>query len=323
MRDMHGREIEYVRLSITDRCNLRCVYCMPEEGVQSLHHEELLSFEEIVRTLRVMTGLGIRAVRLTGGEPMARRGCLTLAQMIRDIPDISHLAMTTNGILLKGRVREAADAGIDRLNISLDTLDTDTYRRMTRGGDVSDVLAVIREAVDCGLKVHINAVPVRGVNDADLFRIAALARDLPLDVRFIELMPVGYGKVLSPVPTEDVRACIEKAFGPLVPDPAPHGMGPAVYGKPAGFQGSIGFIGAVSHAFCDGCNRIRVTPEGILKLCLNHREGLDLRGLLRGGASDAEIEEAIRQAILRKPGKHGFGEQVEDPEFRRMNQIGG
>ena len=323
MIDAQGRSIEYLRVAITDKCNLRCRYCMPEGGVPGLKHGDLLSFEEIARAVGVMTPLGIHAVRLTGGEPMARRGCLELARMLKTIPGIDRLSMTTNGILLKGRVAEAKAAGIDDVNISIDSLDPEAFARITRGGDVRDVLTAIREAVDCGLRVKLNAVPVRHFNRDGLCDLAALARELPVDVRFIELMPVGCGAALSPIPTDEVMGLVESAFGPMQRDEARHGLGPAVYWKPRGFTGSIGFIGAVSHEFCGGCNRVRLTPEGVLKLCLNHTSGLDLRAMLRSGASEEALKAAIRDAILRKPVHHGFSEDIDDREVRRMNQIGG
>ena len=323
MRDAQGRDIEYLRLAITDVCNLRCLYCMPEGGVKPLRHEELLRFEELLRVVRIMAGLGVHTVRLTGGEPMARRGCLTLARMLKDEAGIERLAMTTNGLLLKGRMAEARAAGLDALNISIDTLDPAAYARITRGGDVATALAAIREAVEVGFSVKLNAVPVRGLNEAGLCDLAALARELPLDVRFIELMPVGCGTELEPVPMDAVRAMLEKRFGPLQSDDAVHGAGPAIYMKPQGFTGSVGFIAAVSHAFCDRCNRVRLTPEGRLKLCLNHSAGTDLRALLRQGISDDGLRDVIRSAMLRKPTRHGFSEPIPDRELRRMNQIGG
>ena len=323
MIDLQGRKIEYVRVSITDRCNLRCLYCMPEEGVEGFSHRDILTFEEITRLVRLMTRLGMHAVRLTGGEPMARRGCLDLIGMLQALPGIDRVSMTTNGILLKGRVAEAAANGLTDVNISLDTLNPEEYRQMTRGGNVSDVLDALHEALDAGLRVKVNAVPIRGLNEAGLADVAALARDLPVDVRFIELMPIGNGAHMSPIPTNEVRWKMEEAFGPLQPDESRHGMGPAVYAKPAGFTGSIGFISAMSHEFCENCNRVRVTSDGILKLCLNHRSSADLRAMLRGGASDDEILDAMRVAILSKPVRHGFSEAVEDKEQRRMNQIGG
>ena len=323
MKDLQGRDIEYVRVSITDKCNLRCLYCMPEGGVAYMPHGDLLSFQEIRRVVACLAKLGVHAVRLTGGEPMARRGCLELVAMLRDTPGIDRVAMTTNGILLKGRVAEAAAAGLSVLNISLDTVDPAVYRRMTRVGDVSDALATIREAVDCGLQVRLNAVAVRGLNEDGLRDVAALARELPVDVRFIELMPVGCGADLSPVPNDEVRTRLEAAFGEMRPVDERRGLGPAVYYRPEGFAGCVGFISAVSHEFCDRCNRVRLTPEGQLKLCLNHSAGLDLRALMRGGCGDEALTDAIRQAIRNKPRRHGFADDIDDRESRRMNRIGG
>ena len=323
MLDACGRRIDYLRISITDRCNLRCIYCMPENGVSSISHDALLRYEEIVRVVRLMQPLGVQKVRITGGEPMARRGCLELVRSLHEIGGLSRIAMTTNALLLRGRMREARDKGLTSVNISLDTLDPIRYRQMTRLGDVAPVLDVIDEALACGLDVKLNAVPVRGMNENDLVSVAALAKDKPLCVRFIELMPVGCGAAFSPIPTDKVFAKMEAAFGALSPDETRHGDGPARYVKPRGFVGSIGFIGAVSHEFCDHCNRVRLTSDGFLKLCLNHSAGLNLRELLRSGASDEQITAAIRDAIQKKPQRHGFYEALPDQEGRRMNEIGG
>lgn len=323
MLDACGRKIDYLRISITDRCNLRCVYCMPENGVSSISHDSLLRYEEIVRLVRLMQPLGVQKVRITGGEPMARRGCLDLVQNLHEMGGLSRIAMTTNALLLRGRMREARDKGLTSVNISLDTLDPIRYRQMTRLGDVAPVLDVIDEALACGLDVKLNAVPVRGMNENDLVSVAALAKDKPLCVRFIELMPVGCGAAFSPIPTDEVLAKMKAAFGALPPDGTRHGDGPARYVKPCGFVGSIGFIGAVSHEFCDHCNRVRLTSDGFLKLCLNHSAGLNLRELLRSGASDEQITAAIYDAIQKKPQRHGFYEVLTDREGRRMNEIGG
>lgn len=323
MLDACGRKIDYLRISITDRCNLRCIYCMPENGVSSISHDVLLRYEEIVRVVRLMQPLGVQKVRITGGEPMARRGCLELVRSLHEMGGLSRIAMTTNALLLRGRMREARDKGLTSVNVSLDTLDPIRYRQMTRLGDVAPVLDVIDEALACGLDVKLNAVPVRGMNENDLVSVAALAKDKPLCVRFIELMPVGCGAAFSPVPTDEVLAKMEAAFGALPPDETRHGDGPARYVKPRGFVGSIGFIGAVSHEFCDHCNRVRLTSDGFLKLCLNHSSGLNLRELLRSGASDEQITAAIYDAIQKKPQRHGFYEVLTDREGRRMNEIGG
>ena len=196
MRDLCGREIDYVRVSITDRCNLRCVYCMPEKGVDTMRHGDVLTYEEIVRTVRSLASLGIRHVRVTGGEPMARQGCLDLVERIHAIPGIENVSMTTNGLMLAGRVAWAREAGLDALNISLDTLDPDAYRRITRGGDVTQVVHTMDEALSLGMRVKVNAVPVRGLNEDGLTALAALAREHPIQVRFIELMPLGCGAAL-------------------------------------------------------------------------------------------------------------------------------
>ena len=323
MIDGCGRPIDYVRISVTDRCNLRCVYCMPDSGVQSLAHGDILTFEEIERCVRALAKLGVRHVRVTGGEPMVRRDCLGLIARIRDVEGIETISMTTNGLLLAGRVEEARRAGLDSLNISLDTLDPQRYPAITRGGRVEDVLSVIDEAVRLRMRVKVNAVPVRGLNDGDLTALAALAKDRPIHVRFIELMPVGCGADLSPIPTEEVLDRLREAFGELPEDQEPHGFGPARYVRPSGFIGSIGVISALSHEFCDQCNRVRLTADGYLKLCLNHSTGLDVRALLRGGAEDDAIVEALSRSILQKPKRHGFEENTFDQETRRMNQIGG
>lgn len=323
MLDACGRTIDYVRISITDRCNLRCVYCMPEGGVTCLQHEDILTFEEIERVVRALQRLGVRYVRVTGGEPMARRGCLELVERIHHIPGIEEIAMTTNGILLDGQVARAKQAGLTALNISLDTLDPEAYRRMTRGGELEKVLRVMDDALSAGLRVKINAVPVREWNEAGLTELAELARERDICVRFIELMPVGCGAGLSPIPSDELEEKMTAAFGAMPRDESHHGYGPARYVRPAGFRGSIGFISPMSHEFCDRCNRVRLTADGFLKLCLNHRAGVDLRGLLREGISEAELETALREAIARKPKRHGFTEDIDDREIRRMNEIGG
>lgn len=323
MLDDCGRRIDYLRISITDRCNLRCVYCMPEGGVSTLRHSDILTYEEILRLTGLLTRLGVRHLRVTGGEPMARRGCLDLVRRLHGLRGVETIAMTTNALLLRGRVAEAREAGLDALNISLDTLDPATYAAMTRGGRVEDVLSVIDDAVSLGMRVKVNAVPVRGMNDHQLAALAALARDREIHVRFIELMPVGCGAGLSPVPSDEVLKRMEAVFGPLAPDTARHGFGPARYVRPEGFAGSIGVISPMSHEFCDTCNRVRLTADGYLKLCLNHQAGLDVRALLREGADDAALLEALRAAIARKPSRHGFLEEIGDREERRMNEIGG
>lgn len=323
MIDRCGRNIDYMRISVTDRCNLRCIYCMPASGVQSFRHSDVLSYEEIVRVVRQAAALGIRHLRVTGGEPMARKGCMELIDMLHRIPGIETIALTTNAMLLDGRVQEIHGKGLTSMNISVDSLDPDVFREMTRGGDIQVVLRVIEDALDAGIRVKINAVPVRGLNDAGLMQVAELARTKGICVRFIELMPLGCGKDLTPIPTDEMIARCRETFGEMQEDDTLHGYGPARYLRPKGFVGSLGFISPLSHEFCSSCNRIRLTGDGFLKLCLNHKAGIDLRAMLRGGASDEEIGAAMKEAIAGKPQRHGFLEQIADAESRRMNEIGG
>ena len=325
MIDGHGRNIDYLRISVTDRCNLRCRYCMPPEGVEWLEHSEMLTYEEILRLCRLFASLGIRRVRLTGGEPLARRDLDRLVRGIRDIPGIESISLTTNGLLLSQQLPVLLDAGLTAINLSLDTLDRDQYADIVRRDAFDDAIAGLRAALAVpGLRVKLNCV-LLGENDDQLVPLAALARDRDLAVRFIEMMPIGLG-ASRPLRSEDqVRAMLEAAFGPLTPCHGVYGAGPSHYLKPQGFQGHIGFISAMTHQFCDQCNRVRLTATGFLKTCLQYETGADLRCLLRGGADDEAILEAIRLALKHKPARHHFndmGHQGSD-ETHNMHQIGG
>ncbi len=327
MRDSRDRKIEYLRISVTDRCNLRCEYCMPEEGVPWISHGSVLTYEEIVRLCRIMAPLGISRVRLTGGEPLVRRGADKLAKSIKEIPGIETLAVTTNGTLLEGMAEKLRSAGVDALNISLDTLDPDLYRKITRCGNLDDALRGIDAALKAGFNpVKINCVMMPGVNDAGLPDVAALAKNRPLEVRFIEQMPVGQAENRSFLSAESALETFEAAFGPAVPYTKPLGSGPARYYSFDGFSGRVGFITAMSHEFCGECNRIRLTSDGYLKLCLFFDAGINLLKLLREGRSDAEISREIIEAVRQKPARHEFcakagGRDMADG--RGMNSIGG
>ncbi len=323
MIDHCGRSIDYLRISVTDRCNLRCVYCMSSEGITGLSHEIILSFEEITRLVQIMTGLGLKHIRITGGEPMARRDCLNLVSRLHSIEGVESISMTSNGLLLKNRIEEAREAGISALNLSIDSLDPDTYRQLTRGGDVNQVMLTLRQALNAGLNVKVNAVLIGGINENDLTGLARLAQNDPICVRFIELMPIGVARNMQSIPPDEVMAKLSKAFGEPSRDDQVHGHGPARYYRYPGFAGSVGLISAISHEFCDSCNRVRLTADGQLKLCLNHTKGIDLRAMLRGGASDLQILDAVRTAIENKPQRHGFLDEINDREGRRMNTIGG
>ncbi len=326
MEDRFGRKIEYLRISVTDRCNLRCIYCMPDEGVEWVPHDTILRFEEIVRLVRVLAPLGIRRIRLTGGEPLVRLGLCDLVAALREIDGMDQINLTTNGVLFAPMAEQLQRAGLHGVNFSLDTLRAGVVRRITR----TDRFAEVREGIDRALAlgfspVKINCVPVAGINDGDVADLAALARDYPLEVRFIEMMPIGCGKQFTPVTMQQVYDRLEQAYGTPTAFSGALGNGPAAYFADPAFQGHVGFISAVSHTFCSQCNRVRLTAEGYLKLCLHYSSGIDLRRPLRSGASDAELTELIRSAILQKPEHHAFsgaaGIAAEDAH--NMNAIGG
>jgi len=328
MQDKLCRDINYIRISITARCNLRCRYCMPEQGVESLSHGEILRFEEILRLARILGRLGIRRYKVTGGEPLVRKGCPELVGQLKALPMTEQVTITTNGILLKEQVPRLKAAGLDAVNISLDTLDADKYDQITRGGDLARVLEGIEAALAAAIpKVKINCVPQHGFNEDELLDLALLAKDRPLSVRFIEMMPIGEGGGFAPVSGDQLFERLTKAFGPLEQVCANDlGNGPAVYYRPAGFSGLLGLINAVSHAFCGRCNRLRLTADGFLKLCLYYQDGLDLKTLLRSGAADREISAAIRRAVAEKPQGHHFGKQqplAGQIEAGRMSDFGG
>lgn len=325
MIDQYNRQIEYLRISVTDRCNLRCVYCMPEEGVTPVSHAQILTFDEIGRVCRLAADLGISKIKLTGGEPLVRRGLPDLVGMLRKIDGIDQVTLTTNGILLKDQIELLIKNGLDAVNISIDTLDPDRYRTITRGGDVKQALEGIEAALAYKqLKVKVNCVPMTQSVE-EYLRLAALAESRRIEVRFIEMMPIGMGKEYHGKSREEIQKILESEFGKAEVYEKRLGNGPAVYIQFPGFQGRIGFISAVSHKFCDSCNRVRLTSEGFLKLCLQYETGSDLRKLLREGASDEEIRQNMKDAVFRKPACHEFGKNIlqDQKEKKGMSSIGG
>lgn len=336
MKDQFGRMIDYMRVSVTDRCNLRCVYCMPEEGVPSVAHQDILTFDEITRLCGIGARLGISKVKLTGGEPLVRRGLPDLLRMIRAVPGIEQVTLTTNGILLKEQINELVYNGLDSVNISIDTLDPERYREVTRGGSVETVLEGLDAAADFpDLRVKVNCVPLKDADEKEYIQLACLAKEGKADVRFIEMMPIGMGKLFSGKSGDEICAMLEKHFGKPKWYTQPLGNGPAVYVQFPGFLKRVGFISAVSHQFCGGCNRVRLTSEGYLKPCLQYGGGTDLRALLRSGASDEVICETMGRVIYEKPACHQFAaEQTKERgsgktaeamslESKGMSRIGG
>ena len=325
MFDAYHRNIHYLRLSVTDLCNLRCRYCMPD-GVEKLEREAVLSHEEFLRLAALFAQCGIDTVRVTGGEPLVRKNVAQLVAGLKEIPGIRRVTMTTNAVLLADQLPALLDAGLDSVNISLDTLRPEVFRQITARDDFAAVEAGLHAALESGLPVKLNCVPQAGVNEAELEDLAALAKDHPLQVRFIEMMPIGYGAAMPCISGPELRQRFARRWADLAPLPVEQGCalgdGPAVYYTVPGWQGSIGFIAAVHGKFCASCNRVRLTSQGFLRPCLASETGCDLRALLRSGATDQELLTAIRETIWSKPREHHF-EDRSMPATRGMYRIGG
>ena len=322
MRDEFNRDIEYIRISVTDRCNLRCVYCMPEDGIDLMPMGDLLSYEQILRLCSIFTSVGISKIKLTGGEPLVRKGLDHLIKEMKGIPGIKDVTMTTNGILVEETIESLKAAGLDAINISLDTLKEETFQKISRRKGVNKVIRAIDAAVEAGIpRVKVNCVPLVSNGEDEIADIAALAKTRDISVRFIEMMPIGLGKGFETMSEEAVRELLVRRFGDLTLYSERLGNGPAKYYSIEGFSGKIGFISAMSHDFCDTCNRIRLTAEGYLKTCLFYQKGVDLKTLMENGASDEDLTRIIKETIYDKPRGHKFHD--EDPEVRKMSQIGG
>jgi GTP 3',8-cyclase len=325
LRDQHGRVIDYLRVSLTDACNLRCVYCMPEQA-RFQPRERLLTDEELLRLLRLFAELGFRKVRFTGGEPTLRRSLVDLVRQTRRLPGIEMIGLTTNGVRLAPLARPLRQAGLDAVNISIDSLREDNFGRITRCGRLADVIAGVRAADQAGLKIKINCVVCRGFNDGgDAIELARLTLWHDWQVRFIEEMPFrrsGRGEQSRPVPQAELQAQIERACGPLELQRDGRLDGEARVHRLPGARGTIGFISPVTQPFCGGCNRLRLTADGELRMCLLRDDEVELRGLLRAGADDDRLRATIRQAVWRKPWGHGLPENIR-PRNRNMAQIGG
>lgn len=328
MFDIHKRKIDYIRISVTDRCNLRCVYCMPEEGVQLIEREKVLSYEEIIRLCKLFAKLGIEKIKITGGEPLVRKDIEQLIKGIKDIEGIKEVTLTTNGILLGEKIERLVEAGLDAVNISIDTIDKEEFKKLTRLGDVDTVLKAIDKCLSYkNLRVKLNAVPIKGETEEDLINVVNLARDKNLSVRFIELMPIGFGKNMKSYSEDEIKEIIERKIGPLEEYKGRLGNGPSHYYSLEGYKGKIGFISAINHKFCDDCNRVRLTSEGFLKSCLHFNSGVNLKELINKGVDDDTLLKAIEESIHNKPKGHNFNkidiQSKEKIDKRSMSQIGG
>ena len=313
-----GRKITYLRVSLTDKCNLRCRYCVPPEGVKMLDHADVLTHEEILRIVRILVSLGVSKVRFTGGEPLVRKGALSLIRNVSLLESAPKICLTTNGVMLEPALPDLLDAGVRDINISLDTLRADVYEKITGSAEFNNVLKSVDACCEAGVNLKVNAVPLKGINESDITALAGLARDRNIAVRFIELMPIGCASCCEGIPDSEVRSLLDAAYGEAS-SAGGFGGGPASYVTYDGFKGRIGFISPMTHAFCSECNRIRLTCDGMLKLCLASPECLDLKSLVRSDCSDDEIADAVKEAVLRKPAGHGLRFAGE----RNMIGIGG
>jgi GTP 3',8-cyclase len=324
--DGFSRPITYLRVSVTDKCNLRCVYCMPEGGLPWLRRDEILTYEEIATIVRAAASVGVRAVRLTGGEPLVRRNLSRLAGAIAAIPGIEDLAISTNGLLLEEQLDELVAAGVRRINFSLDTLHPDRFENIARRAGLDAVLRAIDAAIEAGLApIKVNCVVMRGHNDDELADFAALTRDRPIFVRFIEVMPVHDNVALQRdtyVSSDEMLQRVA-AIGELLPVPGPSGNGPARYYAFPGAAGAVGVISPLSHDYCEHCNRVRLTADGRLRLCLFGDHAIDLRAPLRAGAETKQIAELLSNAMLIKPERHHLRLGETASRMRAFSEIGG
>jgi cyclic pyranopterin phosphate synthase len=316
--DHYQRHIDYLRVSITDRCNLRCVYCMPPEGTYKLNHHDILSYEEILRIIRVALEMGISKVRLTGGEPLVRKGVIQFCRLLGRLPGLQSLSITTNGLLLEEYARDLRAAGIRRINISLDTLQPQKFKQITRCDVFDGVWRGIKAAEDAGFQpLKLNVVVMRGINEDEVADLARLTLDHPYHVRFIEFMPINADdRWLSQyyVSSDEILTRL-RCVAPLEEISSEHTNGPARHFRWSDVQGVIGIISPISHHFCMSCNRIRLTADGKLRNCLFSDHEVDVKSPMRHGATDAELSQILRESIANKPEKHAI-----QPDFFRKCQ---
>lgn len=326
MMDQYGRKIDYMRIAVTDRCNLRCRYCMPEEGIEQLGCKDILSYEEILRLCRLFVQLGITKIKLTGGEPLVRLGFCNLVREIKHLDGIEQVTITTNGVLLEKMAESLIAAGVNGINVSLDTLQENAFAEITRRNQLASVLAGINQLLLLNYtNIKINCVVMEEINGDQILALAQMAKTEAIAVRFIELMPIGFGTKYTSIPSDELMKRLQAAYGKLVPCKTKIGNGPARYFTLPGFKGKIGFIAAMQHKFCQECNRVRLTANGFLKLCLQYNNGIDLKSILRSNVSDEVLKKVIEKSIYQKPQEHHFSEDDPDgaQDGRRMFQIGG
>jgi len=325
--DSYGRKITYLRISVTDRCNLRCLYCMPRKSFRWIPHDNILRFEEIIHLSSILVKMGIKKIRLTGGEPLVRKGFSNLVKELSELEGLEKICLTTNATLLSNYAQRLYDAGLRHINISLDSLNPKIYAQITGQDALKEVLTALDQVEKLGFNpIKINCVVLKGINDKDVVDLAALSIKRPFQIRFIEFMSIGNDNSWTPdmfVSSEDTMKAIEERLGRLTPVSKKTGRGPAQIFKLEGSQGEIGFISPLSHHFCATCNRIRLTADGRLRLCLFSDQEWDVLSLLRANVSNEELEGFFRKAIKAKPMEH-FGDVSHVPTCQRnMSKIGG
>ena len=322
--DTFGRTHDYLRISVTERCNLRCVYCMPAEGIDLVPRAAILSFEEIIRLVNLFASMGISKIRLTGGEPLIRKALPTLISKIRKIPQIKTIAMTTNGVLLSKHIDALKSAGLDKINLSLDTLREERFEKIARREHFSDVMAGLHKSLETGFTpLKINMVPLLGVNDDEILDFVALAKDKPIDIRFIEFMPFDQNQWREEklFTYKQMQEIISKKYHLIASDRSPNDV--ATTYNIDGFIGSVSFISSMTNSFCSGCNRIRLLADGAIKNCLFSNNEISLRDAMRQGATDDDLEMLIRTSIQKKKEAHDPMATLHKLPNRSMIKIGG
>lgn len=344
MEDRNQRVIDYMRVSVTDHCNLRCRYCMPEEGIPYYKNENILTIDEIETIVKAGSEIGIKKIKITGGEPLLREGILDLIKKVKEVEGMEEVTLTTNGVYLLKYANQLKELGINGINVNLAALNQELYEQITRRNHFKEVIEGIRKCISLGIKTKINCVLIKEINEKEVENFAELAKYYPLSVRFIEMMPMGYGKEYGMISNEEIKLRLDERYGNGRRMKERLGNGPAIYYQYSDFKGSIGYISAMSSNICDNCNRIRLTANGDLKLCLNYTEGVNLRDILRrnyhknNDKKDSNevvpvdskeeliklVKEALKEQIMNKPLKHCFCEPSQWKEDeRRMAQIGG
>ncbi len=321
MRDNYEREIDYMRISLTDRCNLCCRYCMPDD-IEFMPMSEILTLEEIVIICEEAAKIGIRKLKVTGGEPLVRGGCVELIGRLKKIPGIEQVTMTTNGVALSDMAKRLKENGLDAINISLDTLNREKFRQITGYDKFDRVMGAIRKCCEIGIRTKINIVLQRDTNEDEWEEMILLAKKYPLDLRFIEMMPIGLGKDFEPIDNETILEKIRDKYPQIREDKDMHGNGPAVYYSIPGFLGAIGFINAIHGKFCNSCNRIRLTSTGQIKPCLCFEDYVDIKQAVRYGSRE-DVKRQLCLAVLKKPKQHNFEKTDAVTESKKMVQIGG